>query len=310
MRNSKEENRSYEYKTRQVESFVEEKQILGLLAVEQLIRKKLETQSTVLVAVVGGSATGKTSYFSPRIAAGFSDVQQLAEDDYCLGNSLSPRQNGKPNLQVFEAYDPLRIRSHLEQLKKGNSVETPIYAYDLRERRSETRTIVPASVVIMEGCYLLQPIVSDLFDVKLFLDTDDHSRFVRRMLRPRRNPTQTDSARIKEYCEMFYPGYRKETQPFAGNADVVIENPYNPAIEGIRKINPVTVLEPKDIIRQNHYRHPAMRDEEYLSVSQTVQGIQVVRYYPNYTQPNIGFSLAMLIDDYEVDLTSIGYERY
>ncbi|HEX6461676.1 MAG TPA: hypothetical protein VFZ58_00190 [Candidatus Saccharimonadales bacterium] len=313
MATMKRKDYSYRYSDSRIKRFRADDQAQGMLAMEQAITRKRHQRPTVLVAIVGGSATGKTSYFTPWIASRFDDAQIIAEDDYCLGNSGSPKKDGIPNLQIFDAYDPKLIRDHLTQLRNGHPVEIPQFAYDLRERRADTKAILPASVIIMEGCYLLQPSVRDLFDVRVFIDTDDHSRFVRRMLRKRRNPAQTDAERLREYCEAFYNGYYAGTFPFANNADIILENSYSPlearTDSGKELLSPHEDEKPENIVSCNRYVHPSMSETETLLVTITVDGMQSLQYRPNYTDPTASLTFKVSVAEYGIDLTRIGYTQ-
>lgn len=252
----------------------------------------------------------KTNYISPRLAERFDNVQTLSEDNYCLGNSGSAQIHGVPNLHKIVDYEPARIYNDLTLLKNGYPAETPLYAYEKRERREETVTISPTPVIIMEGCYLLQPVISDLFDIRLFINTDDHTRFVRRMMRPRRNPEQNDTHRVKEYVELSYPGYHQEIAPFANNAHIVIDNPYNPS--DVANFGGVYALRPpndSEIVAETHfYTHPKMTETEQLSVSTTAEGVQTITYLPDHKDPTVGVRFQVPKDEYFVDLSRVGYD--
>lgn len=281
----------------------------GLELVGQLIGEKLCTKSIVLVAVVGGSASGKTNYISPKISERFERVVLMAEDNYCLGNSGSAGIHGSPNLHKFVDYEPARIYCDLSVLKSGHSIEAPLYSYEKRERREETVTIQPAPVIIMEGCYLLQPYISDLFDIKVFINTDDHSRFVRRMLRPRRNPAQNDAHRIREYVELSYPGYHTEIAPYIDTAQVVIDNPFDPNSVTDLDSSIASGLENETGLSEIYdYIHPNMVDDERLTMSVTPEGVQRITYRPLRSTLSLGVCLQVLRDDYAVDLSRVGYQ--
>jgi len=280
---------------------------LGLELAVASIREKLAEQPVVLVAVAGGSATGKTSYVTPYLAGQFPSVSMLSEDNYCLGNSFSARLHGVPNLHVFDDYDPGRIFSDLNMLKQGIGIQAPLYGYEERERRNETITIPPARVVIMEGCYLLQPAVSGLFDVCLFLDTDDHSRFIRRIVRPRRNPNQTDTHRIKEYCELSYPGYHQEIAPYQSRADIILSNPYSVDEAMSRLSDSAIPLSQGSTYAAQQYWHPIMQPTELVSVAVDENSIQHLEYIPDVRVLTRRMSFAVPLGEYSINLSRIGY---
>lgn len=198
------------------------------------IRCFLDERERITVAVAGGSAVGKSDFFTPALVEGLPAALIFSEDDYCVGNSVSQQRFGAPNLHVPEDFDPELLAGHVAALKRGEDVEKPVYSYETRERIGTTRASA-RRILVVEGEFLLHPPLSDQFDVKIFIDSDDHSRFVRRMIRPRRNPNQTDIERVMEYFQLSFPHYHSHIAPTMGNADFVIENGYHPQ-EGFTRI--------------------------------------------------------------------------
>ena len=191
------------------------------------IQSLLNERERIAVAIAGGSAVGKSDFFTPALTKGLPSTLLFSEDDYCVGNSVSRQRFGEPNLHVPEDFDPELLAGHVAALKRGEVIEKPVYSYELRERVSTTRVSV-GRVLVVEGEFLLHPPLSDQFDVKVFINSDDHSRFVRRMIRPRRNPNQTDVERVLEYFRLSFPHYHSHIDTSMSNADFVIENGYHP----------------------------------------------------------------------------------
>ena len=151
----------------------------------------LKRKGQVFVGIAGGSVVGKTTVYAQELSRGLSDVLILPGDDYCIGNTGSAVLHGKPNLHVPEDYDPELLGSHLRDLRERKPIEKPLYSFAERERLGWT-TVNPAEIVIVEGTFVLHQSFNGLTDIKVFILTDDHSRFIRRLIRQRRNPKQTD----------------------------------------------------------------------------------------------------------------------
>ena len=274
-----------------------------------IVSHGLSAEYPTLVAVVGGSATGKTSVVVPRLQEYYPDAVTLCEDDYCIGEDESARlHGGKADLYVADDYDPSAIVRDLKLLKAGKDIVVPRYSFELKERLSATRTVEPSGVVIMDGCYLLQNHSCDLFDVKLFVDSDDHTRFIRHFLRPRRNSAQSDAQRLAEYCLRSYRCYYTEIEPYKRNSDILIANPFvceqvdkaKLAIPGLYSAGPIGDAVP--------YRHPAMKQTEILTFQRYDDGIQELRYTPDIRDPSRGAVYRVAREVYEIDLRSIGYK--
>jgi len=279
----------------------------------------------VSVAICGGSAVGKTQFFTLGLAHFFDSVTIISEDDYCIGNSHSAKLHGTPHLHVPEDYDPLRLRSDILALKAGKSIMKPIYSYKKRERSGCVR-VDPGSIVIVEGEFLLHEPLRDAFDVSLFIDTDDHSRFMRRMIRSRRNPDQTDEHRIAEYTNLSFPFYHSHIASQTENADFVIENKYTPQ-EGIERIPDRfydVVLLTDDVLpiidsdldktiqfTKEFFTHPHMSSQELICVTHFDDHTITIEYEPgmvmdkegNACTPRFTFNLN---EDIQV-FSNIGY---
>lgn len=195
------------------------------------IRSHLQTllkqHERVAVAIAGGSAVGKSDFFTPALINGLPSTLVISEDNYCVGNSVSRRRFGTPNLHVPEDFDPELLAKHIAALKRGHDIDKPIYSYEVRERVGTTR-VAAGKILVVEGEFLLHPPLSSEFDLKVFINSDDHSRFVRRMIRPRRNPKQTDLERVMEYFRLSFPHYHSHIAPTMPSADFIIENAYHP----------------------------------------------------------------------------------
>jgi uridine kinase len=282
---------------------------LGLADAEQRIREKLTRQERVLVAIAGGSATGKSDYFTPYLSSKFPHDTVLNEDDYCIGAEASAALHGTPNLYVPQDYDPGLMITQLSDLKRGFTVNIPQYSFEQSQRLAEAKPTMPTDVIIVEGCYLLQSPVRDIFDVRLFVNTDDHSRFIRHLLRPPRNPAQPDGQRIQEFCEMSYACYQREIAPFATEADIIANNPYSPQ-EALNRLPSVRLMAGRPhgaITQRQYYRHPNMAPTEQLSVALTEDGDQLLEYLPDIHRPEIQAGYQVPVGEYRIDLTKIGY---
>ncbi|MDD5750919.1 MAG: hypothetical protein PHS73_00165 [Candidatus Peribacteraceae bacterium] len=294
--------------------------------VKERIRALMQSGS-VAVAICGGPVIGKSKLFTPALVHGFKSIGVISEDDYCIGNSRSQLLHGKPDLHVPEDYDPELLAGHIVQLKNGESVEKPVYSFATRERIGQTR-FDAADLLVVEGEFLLYPPVRDQFDIKVFIHTDDHSRFVRRIIRQRRNPKQTDLARVMEYFTLTYPNYHSIIEPTAGCADYFVDNHYHP-LEGKERVaqqNRESLFETKDgeslfasmfphferrRFSMQYYSHPRHSEGEMMHITRYESGENVLQYSPGIVSiDNNGITIpwvAFDLEECEVDLSKIGY---
>ncbi len=260
----------------------------------------------LIVAVVGAGAVGKTTVVVPEILAKIPRAVAVAEDDYCIGNTASTAlHDGVPHLLTPEDYQPNLQVQHIQQIKDGKPVTIPEYDYAFREPSGRSRVINPRQLVIFEGAYLLNQPIRDEVDLALFVSVDAHDRFVRTAIRPRRNPAQTDVARLQQYFERTYPSYAIHTAPTADFADVIIANPYEPR-EGLCRIMPASspFNTPDAHLK---YTHPSMADSELLALAVPLEGVQMLTYVPDTERPDKYVSFNIPEAEYTLDPTKIGY---
>ncbi|OGE06227.1 hypothetical protein A3I53_03850 [Candidatus Curtissbacteria bacterium RIFCSPLOWO2_02_FULL_40_13b] len=289
----------------------------------------LKRKGQVFVGIAGGSVVGKTTVYAQELSRGLSDVLILPGDDYCIGNTGSAVLHGKPNLHVPEDYDPELLGSHLRDLRERKPIEKPLYSFAERERLGWT-TVNPAEIVIVEGTFVLHQSFNGLTDIKVFILTDDHSRFIRRLIRQRRNPKQTDLERLKEYLELTYPHYHSDILPTITNADYVIQNTYDAEVEspkmkthqtqlvftGITREEDFLNLFPQCTINsfsRHYYTHDGFKPGEVLYVSENTN-INNELFYG--LEPAINGNKAIQtpcvifnLDGEVVDLEEAGYQR-
>ncbi|CAG8592840.1 3277_t:CDS:10 [Paraglomus brasilianum] len=159
--------------------------VWGLRMKRRFNRQDGKNFTPYLIAVAGGSASGKTSV-AKRIIKNLNVpwVVLLSMDSYY--KPLSPEQldsamNNDYNFDHPNAFDYEMLAQTLKDLKEGKRVEIPIYDFTTHSRRPETSTVYGANVVIFEGIFALyDKTITDLMDLKIFVDTDADIRLARR----------------------------------------------------------------------------------------------------------------------------------
>lgn len=182
---------------------------------------------TRIIAIAGGSGSGKslfTKTIRDEIAQAGADIIVLCEDHYYRDQShLSMEEREKTNYDHPSAFEHELMVEHLQQLRKGNSIECPQYSFAEHTRLNETITIKPAQVIIVEGILLLAE--KDLipeFDVKVFIDTPLDICLLRRIKRDLQERQRDLDSVITQYQETVKPMYHKFIAPSRFKADVVV----------------------------------------------------------------------------------------
>jgi predicted adenylyl cyclase CyaB len=122
------------------------------------------------------------------------------------------------------------LRKHINALKKGESINKPIFSFKTGERDGFEQ-FDPSDVVIVEGLFALRSELQDVEDVKAFIDISLHGSMVRRLMRDLKR-TKMDPAQILQYyLETVEPMYQEYVADTRQNADIVLINEYNPQNE-------------------------------------------------------------------------------
>lgn len=139
----------------------------------------------LVIGVAGGTGSGKTTLSRKLGEALGSNVAVVEHDWYYRDRShLSAEQREQINYDEPDALENALLAEQLRQLKAGQTIECPQYDFATHTRKSETRRVAPARVVLVEGILLFAvPELRELFDLRIFVDTDDDIRLMRRITR-------------------------------------------------------------------------------------------------------------------------------
>jgi len=176
-----------------------------------------------LIAVVGGSGSGKTT-FSHNLCKALGSGVILSQDDYYKPlDTLSLSERSKVNFDSPDAVDMELLYSHLLALKEGNSIGRPIYDYSLHTRKAENETFAPSDITVVEGMLLLcEERIRDLFDTVIFIDVDEPTRLSRRIARDVAERGRSEVSVREQFEKTVKPMHKKHVAPCKKYADFVV----------------------------------------------------------------------------------------
>jgi uridine kinase len=182
-------------------------------------------QSNILViGIAGGTGSGKTTLMK-RLVEHFGDVVTvLSHDNYYRRNDhLSYEERCQVNYDEPAALETELMAAHLEQLRRGESIDCPVYDFSQHNRSDETIRIVPQRVIIVEGILIFenQPL-RELMDIKIFVDTDADIRLCRRVKRDVNKRGRTLESVLLQYQQTVKPMHDKYVEPSKKYADIVV----------------------------------------------------------------------------------------
>ncbi|WP_242258503.1 uridine kinase [Streptococcus thoraltensis] len=179
----------------------------------------------IIIGVTGGSGGGKTSV-SRAILANFTDekIAMIEHDSYYKDQAhLTFDERVKTNYDHPLAFDTDLMIEQLNELIEGRPVDIPVYDYTQHTRSSKTYRQEPQDVFIVEGILVLEDKrLRDLMDIKLFVDTDDDIRIIRRIKRDMEERGRSLDSIIDQYTGVVKPMYHRFIEPTKRYADIVI----------------------------------------------------------------------------------------
>jgi len=187
----------------------------------------------LVIGIAGGSGSGKTTVAQEILQrVGPDRIAYLQHDSYYKDLSgLPPAQRSSVNFDHPNSLDTDLLVRHIESLKVNLPVQVPIYDFATHSRTERSFTVQPRRVILVEGILLFtESALRDLFDVKLFVDTDSDLRFIRRLERDIAERGRTMESVIKQYLATVRPMHMEFVESSKRYADVIIpEGGYNTA---------------------------------------------------------------------------------
>lgn len=182
-------------------------------------------QKPIIIGVTGGSGGGKTSV-SRAILNNFPNarISMIEHDSYYKNQShLTFEERILTNYDHPLAFDTDLMIYHLSELLAGRGVDIPIYDYTQHTRSDKTYHQEPQDVFIVEGILVLEDKrLRDVMNIKIFVDTDDDVRIIRRIKRDMEERGRSLDSVIEQYLGVVKPMYHQFIEPTKRYADIVI----------------------------------------------------------------------------------------
>lgn len=179
----------------------------------------------LVIGIAGGSGSGKTTIAQKILQrVGPERIAYLQHDHYYKDLSgLPPVQRAAINFDHPNSLESSLMVKHIELLKDGKSAQVPIYDFSTHSRTDKTFTVKSRRVILVEGILIFtESILRDLFDIKVFVDTDPDIRFIRRLQRDIAERGRSMDSVIKQYTATVRPMHLEFVEPSKRFADIII----------------------------------------------------------------------------------------
>ncbi len=185
----------------------------------------INRQTPLVIGIAGGSGSGKTTVAQVVLdRVGAKRIAFLPHDAYYRDLSgLSLSQRAKINFDHPDSLESELLVEHIHQLKKGQSIQLPVYSFKTHARTDQFIEVQPHPIILVEGILIFaEPKLREVFDVKIFVDTDADIRFIRRLDRDISERGRTVTSVIEQYQKTVRPMHLEFVEPSKRYADVII----------------------------------------------------------------------------------------
>ncbi|CAN5491218.1 uridine kinase [soil metagenome] len=179
----------------------------------------------MIVGICGGTGSGKTTIARAIVkAVGAEKVVLVEQDSYYRNLADMPLdERHQANFDHPDSIDSDMLVNHIMRLKQGLNVEMPLYDFKTHTRSDRIQTIEPKPVVIVEGILIFaEPRLLGMLDVRVYVDTPDDIRFIRRLQRDISERGRTVDSVIGQYYRTVRPMHLEFVEPSKRNADIII----------------------------------------------------------------------------------------
>ena len=185
----------------------------------------------ILIGIAGGSGSGKT-LVAKNIHSdlGSEKVVRICQDSYYKDLShLSSEERNAQNFDHPDAIDSDLLIDQINALLQHETIQQPVYDFVTHTRTKETKTIGPHSIIVLEGILIFDnPVLRDLMDIKIYVDTDPDIRLIRRLRRDFMERGRSMESVIQQYEESVRPMHLQFVEPSKRYADIIVpEGGYN-----------------------------------------------------------------------------------
>ncbi len=182
-------------------------------------------ENVIVIGIAGGTGSGKSTLIQ-RIKEEFADqITMLSHDFYYKAHDdMTYEERCQLNYDHPDAFDTDLMIEHVKELKNWKQVQRPVYDFTVHNRKAEeTVMVLPSKVVVVEGILIFENReLRDLFDIKVFVDTDADVRILRRILRDVQERGRTLDSVVNQYLTTVKLMHEQFVEPSKKYADIII----------------------------------------------------------------------------------------
>lgn len=183
------------------------------------------TFTPLFIGIAGGTGSGKTSV-TERIVEqiGSADIAVIPHDTYYRDMpEFGAESTEHINFDHPSSLETELLIRHLRMLRAGETIDQPLYNYTTYRRLHDTKRVVPQPIMIIEGILIFtDKMLRDLFDIKIFIDTDADERIIRRIRRDTTERGRSLDSILEQYVSTVKPMHLEFVEPSKQWADIIV----------------------------------------------------------------------------------------
>lgn len=179
--------------------------------------------NTILIGIAGGTGSGKTTLTKHLKKRFGDDITVIGHDSYYKRQDRPFEERCRQNYDHPDAFDTDLLVEHLKALKRGETIQCPVYSCVEHNRTDQTVEIKPTKVILVEGILIFaSQELRDMLDIKIFVETDADVRILRRCLRDVEERGRTLESVVTQYLTTVKPMHEQYVEPSRKYADIVV----------------------------------------------------------------------------------------
>ena len=182
-------------------------------------------EKVMVVGIAGGTGSGKTTLADLILEhIGRERIAYLPHDAYYRDQKLLPlEERAKVNYDHPDSLETELLIEHIHQLRSGQTIQKPVYDFTNHSRKEKTAAVAPQPVIMVEGILIfVEKALRDLFDMKIYVDTDPDIRFIRRLSRDIDERGRTVQSVIDQYLSTVRPMHLEFVESSKRYADIIV----------------------------------------------------------------------------------------
>ena len=182
-----------------------------------------------LIGIAGGTGSGKST-FSERLSAIFPDsITVVSYDNYYKAQDhLSFEERLLTNYDCPDALDTDLLIRNLLALRRGETVDMPLYDFRIHTRQQKTERLSPKGIIVVDGILTFHDVrLREMFDIRIYVDTDADERILRRLRRDVLERGRDIDGVIEQYVTTVKPMHEIYVEPTKKYADIIVNGGKN-----------------------------------------------------------------------------------